>query len=61
MEELINTAQPPLECEPYLDDLTCHGNTLEEVWQATLRCLDVVTQEGIMINMKKCKFLVRRF
>ena len=28
MEELINTDQPPLQCEPYLDDLTCHGNDL---------------------------------
>lgn len=61
VEDLIYNADPSLKCEPYLDDLTAHGCDLKQVWDDTLRIIKVLTDAGIMINMKKCKLLVRRF
>ena len=60
MEEIINTTSHAIKCEPYLDDLTCHGTTLSEVWSDTIQCLQLITAQGIMINMKKCKLLTSR-
>ena len=49
-----------LSTEPYLDDLTCHGTCEEKVWHDTLRTFEILQQEGIMVNLRKCKFLCSR-
>ena len=43
-----------------MDDLTAHGRDISKVWADTLATLALLAKEGIMINVKKCKFLVDR-
>ena len=61
IEDILSALSLDLKCEPYLDDLTCHGTSIPEVWASTLGVIKAITDAGIMINMKKCKLLVRRF
>ena len=61
MECLCHREGEELSTEPYLDDLSPHGMTWQEVWEDTLRTLRILTEEGIMINVRKCKFLVDRY
>jgi hypothetical protein len=45
--------------EPYLDDLTAHDSeSWEKVWKDTVETIRLLVEEGIMVNLAKCKFLV---
>lgn len=59
MEEII-ARKPGLSTEPYLDDLTSHGRDWRQVWKDTLATFELLAEEGIMINIKKCKLLTTR-
>ena len=61
IEDILHALPAHLWCDPYLDDLTCHGTSIQSVWEATLAVIKLITDAGIMVNMKKCKLLVRRF
>ena len=39
----------------YLDDITVHGDTLEQVMEDTLEVIRRLTKAGFMINLKKSK------
>lgn len=49
-----------LPMESFFDDTTIYGSSWSEVWEDTLEAIRLITEEGIMINVKKCKFLVTR-
>ena len=49
-----------LSMESFFDDSTCYGDILLRVWEDTLEVIRLLAEEGIMINIKKCKFLVSR-
>ena len=59
MEQLLSKL-PEMSTLPYFDDLTSHGTTLSAVWNDTKATLRILANEGIMINIKKCKFLTTR-
>ena len=44
----------------FLDDVTAHGRTWEQVWEQTMCAIRVLAESGLMINLRKCKFLVAR-
>ena len=60
VEDLISKS--PLEnfsAEGYFDDLTCHHpDSWQRVWRDSVEILRLLSEEGIMVNLKKCKFLV---
>ena len=58
--ETVLARHKGLSTEPYLDDLTPHGTQWRKVWEDTMITLRLLVEEGIMINIKKCKFLVER-
>jgi hypothetical protein len=49
-----------LAVENFFDDGTIYGDSLERVWEDTLEWIRLLADEGLMINTKKCKFLVPR-
>lgn len=49
-----------LKVESFFDDGTVYGDDLTRVWEDTLEWIRILAEEGIMINIKKCKFLVSR-
>lgn len=59
METLLSR-DPSLSTLPYYDDLTPHGNELPKVWEDTKATIRLLAEEGIMINIKKSKFLQHR-
>ena len=59
MEDLLSK-YPDLSTLPFFDDLTPHGKVIWDVWHDTIRTFCILCEEGIMINIKKCKLLVPR-
>ena len=51
---------PNFSMESFFDDSTTHGTTWQEVWEHTLETIRLLVEEGIMVNIKKCKLLVSR-
>lgn len=61
VEELkLRSKIPDLKLENYFDDGTVYGDDWPIVWEHTLEWIRILAEEGIMINIKKCKFLVSR-
>ena len=40
----------------YQDDIVCHSDTLEQHKAHIIRLLDVLSEEKIPLNVKKCQF-----
>ncbi len=60
MDTLKAKARVPIDLENFFDDGTLFGEDWSRVWEDTLEWIRVLSEEGIMINVKKCKFLVSR-
>ena len=58
MVESVLGRDVSLSTEGFYDDLTAHGNSWEKVWEDTIKTLYLLAEEGIMINIKKCRLLV---
>lgn len=57
MVDTILGGDPKLSAVAYIDDVTAHGTTWEQVWEDTLQVLKMLTSAGFMVNLRKCKFL----
>jgi hypothetical protein len=44
----------------YIDDIVVPGGEWQDVWARTVDALRALTTAGFMINLRKCKFCVRR-
>ena len=42
----------------YYDDITPHGQSMDEVWDDTLHTIACLSKWGFMINLTKSSFLV---
>ena len=61
MEDLLwRSPKTDLSTQAFFYDLTAHGDNIQEVWEDTLETFRLLAEEGIMINVKKCKLLVSR-
>ena len=38
----------------FLDEVTTHGSEWERAWDDTVRVLQVLTQAGYMVKLRKC-------
>ena len=61
METLLDRSElPGFSAEGYFDDLTVHHEwDWRIVWRDTVEVIRLLSEEGIMINLKKCRFLTR--
>ena len=59
MDRIISTANVP-GAKAFFDDVTIPGKRAkwEELWENNLKILRALTSAGLMINLRKCKFLV---
>ena len=58
---LSRSSLPNFSAEGYFDDLTVHHDSdWQMVWRDTVEVIRLLSEEGIMINLKKCQFLVPR-
>lgn len=60
MDTILSRSRVP-SAKGFFDDVTVPGllHAWRQLWQDTLRVMSALTGAGLMIGLKKCKFLVR--
>ena len=58
LRQIFNKEEGPLRVEVYYDDITPHGQSMDEVWEDTLCTIACLSKWGFMTNLTKSSFLV---
>ena len=58
LRQIFDKEEGPCQVEVYYDDITPHGQSMDEVWDDTLRTIACLSKWGFMINLTKSSFLV---
>ena len=58
MDDLLRNIPGGVRAEVYFDDIHPHGDSVQQVWKDTVRCVGAITSSRMMINLKKCILLV---
>ena len=58
LRQIFDEEECPRQVEVYYDDITPHGQSMDEVWDDTLRTIAWLSKWDFMINFTKSSFLV---
>ena len=57
MESILGKIPGGVKARVYIDDIHPHGDSIQGVWQDTVKVLQALSGAGFLINLAKCTFL----